>query len=116
MPGIRWMFGASLLLMLALPGPGRAAGEDDEHWIEQYMERQAGARPAVASTRVGFGELPGLVGRRVRIWLDDGRERRGLVQDADGERVTLQTVLAGGSFSFSIERPRVRSIELEARR
>lgn len=106
---------AVIVAMLGLPAVALAAGEDDERWIDQYMQRRVAAQPVAGGQRIGFAELAAQIGRRVRIWQEDGRMRRGVVQEVAGERVTLQVMLAGGSFSYSIDRPQVSRIELEGR-
>jgi hypothetical protein len=106
---------AVIAVLLGLPVPALAAGEDDERWIDQYMQRREATKPSPGGQRIGYGDLAAQIGRRVRIWQADGRVRRGVIEEVDGERVTLRVRLAGGSFSFSVDRPQVRSIELEPR-
>lgn len=107
---------AVIAVLLGSPVLALAAGEDDERWIDQYMQRREAERPSPGGQPIDYADLAAQIGRRVRIWQEDGRVRDGLVEDVEADRVTLRVRLAGGSFSFSVDRPQVRRIELEARR
>lgn len=102
------------LLMLALPV--RAAGEDDEAWIAKYMSQAAApglSRSGAQARAVEFAQLSGLVGRRARFVLSDGRERRGIVEGLRGGQVQVRAQFGGGFFLYTLSRNEIRSIQLD---
>jgi hypothetical protein len=112
-----YRYALAAVVLLAVPGWCLAVAEEDERWIEQYVKRQSAAREvSTSAVAVGFAELPRHLGQTVRVVLVDGRERRGRVQHADRQQVTLQASVAGGSFSFGVDAAQVRRVELETAR
>lgn len=107
--------GALALCCAAMLGTGaaRAAGESDEAWIAAYMARAdapGAPRPALREAEIAFDELRDWEGRRVRVMLRDGRERRGTVEGVDGQVVLLRTQLDTGFFRYGVARADVRAI------
>ena len=97
----------------ALAGAAQAAGDSDEAWIAAYMARAdaPGAGTARAQdNEIGFAELDAWRGRRVRVALRDGRERRGIVEGVEGDIALLRTQLGSGFFRYGIARADVRGI------
>lgn len=98
---------------LLATGAACAAGQSDEAWIAAYMAR-ANA-PGVPGTdlreaEIAFDQLDAWQGRRVRVMLRDGRERRGTVEGVDGQVVLLRTQLDTGFFRYGVARGDVRAI------
>jgi hypothetical protein len=91
--------------------------DEDERWIERYMaSAPAAAAPAAAAAdgaALAFAALGQHRGRSVRVLLRDGRERRGVVERADGEVAELSAAVKGGRFSYRLERSQVLRIQLE---
>lgn len=109
----RWGFG---LLVWAGVCAAQTVDED-ERWIERYM---AAAPVAVASSRstetgeaLSFDALRQHLGSNVRVRLRDGRERRGVLERADGQTAQLIADVKGGRFSYSLRRDQVVRILLE---
>lgn len=98
---------------LMATGAARAAGEADEAWIAAYMARGGAPGTAASDPReadIAFDRLDDWQGRRVRVVLRDGRERRGIVEGVDGQVVLLRTQLDTGFFRYGIARADVRAI------
>lgn len=106
-----------LLLWAGMGLAQTPAMDEDERWIERYL---GSAPKAVASQRqvdsgesLAFDALRQHLGRNVRVRLRDGRERRGLLERADGQTAQLSADVKGGRFSYSLRRDQVLRIQLE---
>ena len=106
--------------MLLLAGTAAAQTpvvDEDERWIERYMAAAPAARSATAPVAGGdslaFDALRQHLGRSLRVRLRDGRERRGVLERADGQTAQLSADVKGGRFSYSLRRDQVVRIQLE---
>jgi hypothetical protein len=100
--------------LLGCAGVAEAAGEDDAAWIARYVA--SGRAPGVAlrtEQKIGFDQLSKFVGHRVRVELDNGRERRGIVERVDRTSARLRSQFSGGFFRFTLSRDDVRGIRVD---
>lgn len=105
-----------LTALMLVPTPSHAAGEDDEAWIEKYMASASApglTRDSRQARTVEFGQLSKHVGQRVRFTLDDGRERRGIVEGTAAGEVQVRAQFNGGFFLYSLSRSDIRNIQLD---
>jgi hypothetical protein len=113
MTGLRAML---IVAMFGWAGFAQAAGEQDEAWITRYIA--SGKAPGLAlsperSQSIGFDQLSRFVGRRVRVDLQDGRERRGIVEKVDESGAVLRSQVAGGFFRYTLSRAETRAIRVD---
>lgn len=107
---------ALLLASLLLASSAHAIGEDDEAWIARYMASPSApglARNSSQARVLEFAQLSGQVGRRVRFTLNDGRERRGIVEGVRGNTVQVRAQFGGGYSLYTLARNDIRSIQLD---
>ena len=100
------------VVLLGCAGAALAA-DDDEAWIARYMGGAGAPGVPVATERaqrIEFAQLSGYIGRRVRVQLNDNRERRGVVERASNGEAELRSKLGQGHFSFTLSRGDVRTI------
>jgi len=58
-----------------------------------------------------FSSLPRLVGQRVAVVMEQGKERVGTIVAADAKQVTLRVTRKGGSASYAIPREKIVRVE-----
>jgi hypothetical protein len=112
--------GAAAILCVALASwsVGASAQSDDEAWIERAMADRplapSGAtRGAGLGDQVSVADLPRFVGYAVRLELNNGRSRLGVLVAADAQRVTLQSAMGGGKADYAIVTSSIVSATLE---
>lgn len=108
----------ALLLASLLPiaSPVQAASEDDEAWITRYMASPSApglSRSSAQARTLEFGQLSTHVGRRVRFTLNDGRERRGIVEGVRGNTVQVRAQFGGGYSLYTLSRSQIRTVHLD---
>jgi len=105
----------SLLLLTTtiLLMPAAALGtEDDERWIDHYVDSaaQRDRNEALAAESVAFEDLAGLRGQDVLVLLRNGQQRRGVVQRATGSRLNLRVPLPSGYADYELARADVQRV------
>lgn len=110
------LLGLGLLLALS---HAAIAAEDDEAWIERYMQ----ARQPQQSIRSGMSAAPAkiiaptqlgsYVGRNVRLEMAAGGVRHGTVEAVSAGKLSLRAKLHGGYASYALALNSIARAELE---
>lgn len=105
----------SVLLMLGSAG---AHAQDDAAWIEAHLRNGGGTAVGAppqnrTPDRVSVDNLGKYIGRDVRLHLNSGRVREGLLEKIDGKELFLRTRMGGGYATISFNRGQVVKAELE---
>jgi hypothetical protein len=107
---------ALLAAAMFCAAPLHAAGEDDEAWIASYVA--SGKAPGLVRNKaqervIEFDALPGIAGKRARFMLANGRERIGVVEQVEKNRVHLRSQYNSGYFRYSLARGDIRAIRVD---
>ena len=109
----------SLLAMLgwlaAMPLAAQSIA-DDKAWIDDYLRRERAAsagQRALPANALQFADAARWQGRQVRVKLNDGRMRRGLIEQVDPTRIKLRVIVNGGRFVYSIDRRNIHYLLAE---
>lgn len=107
---------ALLAASIFCAAPLHAAGEDDEAWIASYVA--SGKAPGLIRNKaqeraIEFEALPGIAGKRARFLLANGRERIGVVEQVEKNRVHLRSQYNSGYFRYSLARGDIRAIRVD---
>lgn len=89
---------------------------DDKAWIDDYLRRERAAsagQRALPANALQFADAARWQGRQVRVKLNDGRMRRGLIEQVDPTRIKLRVIVNGGRFVYSIDRRNIHYLLAE---
>lgn len=120
---VRHGLGAALILALSVASAPLLAAtlpaQDDEVWIEQYLNQRAAKVPAeraVMAPRERFIPVSGLsahIGDSVRLEMRSGGVRHGTIEGISGGKLKLKAKLHGGYASYSLALASISRVELE---
>lgn len=93
-----------------------AADQDDEAWIASYVA--SGKAPGLIRNKsqergIEFDALSSITGKRARFLLANGRERIGVVEQVEKNRVHLRSQYNSGYFRYSLARRDIRAIKVD---
>jgi len=107
----------SVCMCLALSATP-ALAQDDAAWIEAHLRNGGGTAVGAAPDNrtpdpISVNNLGRFVGRDVRLHLNSGRVREGLLEKVEGKELFLRSPMGGGYATISLKRAQVVRAELE---